>query len=152
MAGSDPRWKQTFDRLDRALGPRVNEIMRSDEVASLMALAQRGRRELEQRSEQASRRALHWFNLPAGSDVNRLLTEIAHLEREVRDLRKQLADRDRDRDREPARREPAKREPTKRQPTKREPTNREPTNRDQTKGDGRGTTARRGSRAGQGQA
>ena len=41
-------------------------------------------------SEQASRRVLHSLNLPAGSDVNRLLGQIALLEREVRDLRKEL--------------------------------------------------------------
>jgi phage host-nuclease inhibitor protein Gam len=35
---------------------------------------------------------LHLLNLPAGSDVNRLLVQIAALEREVRELRKRLED------------------------------------------------------------
>jgi hypothetical protein len=35
---------------------------------------------------------LHALNLPAGSDINRLLTQIAYVEREVRDLRKVIAD------------------------------------------------------------
>jgi hypothetical protein len=34
------------------------------------------------------------MNMPAGSDVNRLLTHIARLEREVRELRKQFTDVD----------------------------------------------------------
>ena len=88
MPRSDPLWKQAFDRLDRTLGERINEVARSEETATVVALVRRGQREFQRRAEQASRRSLHLFNLPAGSDVNRLLTQIAHLEREVRDLRK----------------------------------------------------------------
>jgi hypothetical protein len=89
-----PLWKQAFDAVDRRLGPRINELARSDDVATIAALAQRGRGEFGRRLEQTSRRALHLLNLPAASDVNRLLAHIARLEREVSDLRHQLADRE----------------------------------------------------------
>lgn len=90
---SAPKWKQAFDLVEKAIGPRLNAFARSEEFATLAALNRRTQVEVSRRLEHASRRALHVMNLPAGSDMNRLLTQIAHLEREVRDLRKQLGDR-----------------------------------------------------------
>ena len=94
MASSSPLWKQLFDAVDERLSPTINEMARSEDAATLAALGRRGRSEIDRRMEQASRRALHLFNLPAGSDVNRLLEHIARLEREVRDLRNLLTDRE----------------------------------------------------------
>ncbi len=94
MASSSPVWKQLFDAVDQRLSPTINEMARSEDAATLAALGRRGRSELDRRMEQASRRALHLLNLPAGSDVNRLLEHIARLEREVRDLRNLLTDRE----------------------------------------------------------
>ncbi len=94
MASSSPLWKQLFDAVDERVSPTINEMARSDEAAAFVALGRRGRSELDRRVEQMSRRALHLLNLPAGSDVNRLLEHIANLEREVRDLRKLLADKE----------------------------------------------------------
>jgi hypothetical protein len=87
-----PSWKQVFDAADRTLGGRVNEFARGENFAILAGLVTRSRSELAERSERASRQALHLLNLPAGSDVKRLLAQIGLLEREVRDLRKQLDD------------------------------------------------------------
>jgi|SRR5436309_1245414 hypothetical protein len=83
-------WKRLFDSVDRTVGSRVNEFARSEDFATMAALGRRAQTKLGQFSERASRRVLHSFNLPAGSDVNRLLGQIALLEREVRDLRKEL--------------------------------------------------------------
>lgn len=94
MAPTTPLWKQAFDAVDRRVGPSLNEAAQSDQMATAAALAVRSRREMQQRVEQVSRRVLHAFNLPAGSDINRLLDHIAQLEREVRDLREELADRE----------------------------------------------------------
>ena len=95
MASStSPLWKQLFDAVDERLSPAINEMARSDDAAALAALGRRGRSEFDRRMEQASRRTLHLLNLPAGSDVNRLLEHIARLEREVRDLRNLLTDRE----------------------------------------------------------
>lgn len=94
MASSSPLWKQLFDAVDERLSPTINELARSEDAATLAALSRRGRSEIDRRMEQASRRALHLFNLPAGSDVNRLLEHIGRLEGEVRDLRNLLTDRE----------------------------------------------------------
>jgi hypothetical protein len=92
MTNYPPPWKRVFDTLDRTVLTRVNELAQSEEVAALTVLGHRSRTGLAHFTEHTSRRVLHALNLPAGSDVNRLLSHIASLEREVRDLRKELAD------------------------------------------------------------
>jgi hypothetical protein len=92
MPSRTPLWKQVFDAVDQRVGPVIDELAGSEELATAAALARRGRSEVERRLEQSSRRVLHLLNLPAGSDVNRLLEHIARLEREVGDLRDLLAD------------------------------------------------------------
>lgn len=94
MATSSPLWKQVFDAVDQRLSPAIDELAQSDEAATLIALGRRSRSEVDRRMEQFSRRMLHLANLPAGSDVNRLLDHIASLEREVRELRNLLNDRE----------------------------------------------------------
>lgn len=104
MAGSSaPAWKQLFDAAERTIGTRINEFAKSENYAILVGLAARAQRDAAERTERLSRQFLHMANLPAGSDVNRLLGQIAKLEREVRDLRKQLDD-----DATPARRPTAR--------------------------------------------
>jgi hypothetical protein len=83
-------WKRLFDGLDRTVGTRVNDFARSEDFATMAALTKRTQTKVGQLSERVSRRVLHSFNLPAGSDVNRLLGQIALLEREIRDLRKEI--------------------------------------------------------------
>jgi hypothetical protein len=92
MATDTPLWKQLFDAADRTLGTRLNDFVRGENFAIVAGLATRTRSELTARSERVSRQWLHVLNLPAGSDVNRLLAQIGRLEREVRDLRKQIED------------------------------------------------------------
>lgn len=87
-------WKRLFDVVDERISPAVDELARSDELMTLTAVAGRGRSMVARRLERVSRRALHLLNLPAGSDVNRLLDHIARLEREVAALRARLEDRE----------------------------------------------------------
>lgn len=94
MASPTPLWKRLFDEADQRLSPTINQLAQSEDAATLVALGQRGRSELQRRLEQVSRRTWHLLNLPAGSDVNRLLEHIARLEREVGDLRSKLDDQE----------------------------------------------------------
>jgi hypothetical protein len=89
-----PLWKQLFDTVDKRFSPTINDFAKRDEVVALAALGLRSRTEIERTVERLSRRTLHFLNLPAGSDVSRLLQHIARVEAEVRDLRHQLGDRD----------------------------------------------------------
>jgi hypothetical protein len=52
----------------------------------------RAQSEVRRRSERTTRRLLHLWNLPAGSDVTRLLNEIGALQQQVRDLTRELND------------------------------------------------------------
>ena len=87
---NQPTWKRMFDELDRTVGARVNGFARSEDFAAMAALTKRTQTQFGRLIERSSRRWLHAFNLPAGSDVNRLLAQIALLEREIRDLRKEV--------------------------------------------------------------
>lgn len=74
------------------VGPALDGFARSEEFAALTAIRTRARQEAGRQLERTSRRLFHLVNLPAASDINRLLRQIALVEREVRELRKQLDD------------------------------------------------------------
>jgi hypothetical protein len=92
MAEPIPLWRKAFDAAEQAVAPHLEQAVRTDQFAIAVGVVQRVQTELRKRGERTSRQVLHLLNLPAGSDVNRLLAQIGSLEREVRELRKQLAD------------------------------------------------------------
>jgi hypothetical protein len=67
---------------------QLAKVTRTEGFAVTVGLLRTAQRDIARRSERASRHLLHLFNLPAGSDVTRVLAHIASLEREVRELRK----------------------------------------------------------------
>lgn len=91
---SIPMWKQAFDKAYGTVAPTIDELAKSEDLAIVVALVAKGREEMRRRFRDSTRRGLHFFNLPAGTDVHRLLEHIARLEGEVRQLRSQLSDRE----------------------------------------------------------
>ena len=91
MSGT-PRWQRQVGRVVNAVGPRLEAATKRDEFAIAVGLARNVQGTLVRRFERQSRRALHLFNLPAGSDVRALRNQIASLERQVRDLAKAVDD------------------------------------------------------------
>jgi hypothetical protein len=92
-----PLWRQTYDRIERAVAPRLEAGVRTGMFASTLATVTRARAELNRRGSQlagrlgeVSARGLHLVNLPAGDDVTRLRVEIRDLDQRVRDLTRQL--------------------------------------------------------------
>ncbi len=92
-----PLWRQVYDRVERAVAPRLEAGVQTGVFASTLATAAKARAELNRRgSELADRlgtvsaRGLHLVNLPAADDVTRLRAEILDLDRRVRDLSRQL--------------------------------------------------------------
>jgi hypothetical protein len=76
--------------VDAVVGPKLTEVVQSEVVGLGVAVGVRVKRGVAARAERVSRHALHAFNLPAGSDVRRLLAQVALVEREVRELGKTI--------------------------------------------------------------
>jgi hypothetical protein len=89
MAGK-PTWRKGVDGVDGVLGPAAETVVHHDAFGLTLAVVARVRREVTAQAERLSRQALHALNLPAGSDINRLLRSIASVEREVRELSKRV--------------------------------------------------------------
>lgn len=85
-----PRWRQGYDAIESMIGSQLEQLVRSDRFAQAAGVIVQVQRELEQRGSRLSRQVLHRLNLPAGSDVSRLLTEIGDLKTQVRQLTAQL--------------------------------------------------------------
>ena len=81
-----PLWRRSFDLVEQAVASRLESIVRTEGFAVAVGLSAQTQREIRRRTERATRRAWHLLNLPAGSDVTRLMSQIAELERQVRDL------------------------------------------------------------------
>lgn len=92
MAGDRPVVLRTVSKVDSFVAPTIEGIVQHEVVGLGMAVAVRFRRGLTQRTERLSRHVLHALNLPAGSDVRRLLAQLAMVEREVRELNKAVND------------------------------------------------------------
>lgn len=82
-----PAWRQLFDSLERAVAPGLEEITASSEFRDVLAVVAKWNAAVNERTERASRRMLHSWNLPAASDVRRLRRQIADLDQEVAALR-----------------------------------------------------------------
>ena len=90
MPVSRPVWRKGYDTVEGAVGPRLTALVRSDGFAIAVGLVSRTGQVVRSRSERATRRFLHFWNLPARSDVRRVLNEIGTLQHQVRELTEQL--------------------------------------------------------------
>lgn len=90
MAEDRPVWRQGFDTVEQTVAPRVTELVNSEQFAIAAGLVTRAQRTARRRAERTTRRLLHLVNLPAGSDVTRLLNEIGKLQAQVRELSRQV--------------------------------------------------------------
>jgi hypothetical protein len=92
-----PLWRQVYDRIERAVAPRLEDGVRTDMFAGTLATVTKARAELNRRGSQLAgrlgavrARGLHLVNLPAADDVTQLRVEIRDLDRRVQDLTRQL--------------------------------------------------------------
>jgi hypothetical protein len=84
------------DRIDRAVTPPVNNLVRTnvftDTVAAMTRLEVRLRRQVERQSTWL----LHKYNLPAAADIRKVRAQLAAVEARLRDVSEQLEDQQRD--------------------------------------------------------
>jgi hypothetical protein len=82
-----PLWRRAVDALDQQVTPRLVAVIDTEAFAIAAGLARTVQHDIVKRAERGSRYVLHVLNLPAGSDINRLLTHMASLERQFREVR-----------------------------------------------------------------
>jgi hypothetical protein len=85
-----PLWRQAYDAAERTVTPRMESLVRTPGFALGAALARRAQALARSSVRDVTARAWHLVNLPAGSDVYRLRSQIGALDREVRRLTVQL--------------------------------------------------------------
>lgn len=89
---SQPLWLKVIIKLERAIGEQVEKAVRSDTYFDLMAEGTRNRRRVVDTVEGVSKRCLHLFNIPAGTDVRRVREQLNRIERRLTDVSKDLED------------------------------------------------------------
>jgi hypothetical protein len=92
-----PLWLQAVHRLERAIGEPVETVVRSDLYFDTVATVSRVRRKAIGAVEGVSRRGLHLFNLPAGTDIRRMREQLARMERRLNQLSEDVGELDDDR-------------------------------------------------------
>lgn len=93
MADDRPAWRQGFDAIEAAVAPRLEGLVKSEQFQIAAGLVSAAQRDAQRRAERTMRRALHLWNLPAGSDVTRILNELGKLQRDVRELARRVDER-----------------------------------------------------------
>jgi len=91
MAASIPGWRKVVDTVERRAAGPLEDVVQHDAFGVALSIANRAVHAVRTQTERGSRRFLHLFNVPAASDVNRLLAHIAAVERELRELRTTVA-------------------------------------------------------------
>jgi len=81
-----PLWRRLYDTAERAVAPHLESVVRSEHFARGTALAGWAQATARARVEALSARMWHLANLPAGTDIARLRTQVGALDREIRRL------------------------------------------------------------------
>jgi hypothetical protein len=91
MSTGQPLWLKVVHRLERAVGEPVESAVRSDAYFDSVAQATRLRARAIGAVEGVSRRCLHLFNLPAGTDLRRVREQLGRMERRLNEINDELA-------------------------------------------------------------
>ncbi len=88
-----PHWRKSYDAVERLLAPPAEALVRTAQFAQFTAALFGVRRAVGNGMNGVGARVWHLMNLPAGTDVHRLRTQIGALDRDVRRLSLQLEQR-----------------------------------------------------------
>jgi hypothetical protein len=86
MADERAWWRRAFDAAEGAVAPPLEALVRSEEFARVTATLTWARATVRHGLADVSAAAWHLVNLPAGSDLARLRSQVGALDREVRRL------------------------------------------------------------------
>jgi hypothetical protein len=85
-----PWWKQAYDASEKRVAPGLASLLAKPEVMEALTLSMAVQRRARDDLAEFVRRQLHVWNLPAGTDVQKVSQQIAHLERQIRILDRRL--------------------------------------------------------------
>ncbi len=82
--------RQAFDAFERPLASASEAWVQSDGFMDALALTWKVQRRVARRVESGAATWLRLWGVPARGDVTRLVNQVAGLERQVRDLRREI--------------------------------------------------------------
>ena len=93
---SPPLWRVAFDTIERPVGAASEAWVQSDVFMDALATTWKVERRVAKEINRGLGLWLGLWNLPRRSDVTSLVTQVANLERQVRQLSRELERRGRD--------------------------------------------------------
>jgi hypothetical protein len=90
MSEARPLWRQLYDSASGSATPLVASLYGSEPFAVVVGAGTQVQQAVQSRVERVTRHVLHQLNLPAGSDVTRVLREISKLRSDVAALSDRL--------------------------------------------------------------
>jgi hypothetical protein len=91
---SPPLWRLAFDAIERPIGAAAETWVQSDVFMDTLALTWKVQRRFAREVHRGLGMWLGLWDLPRRSDVSALVTQIANLERQVRQLSREMERRD----------------------------------------------------------
>jgi multidrug resistance efflux pump len=90
-----PLWRKAYDAIERPLAAGSEAWIQSETFMDLATVGIRVQRRMLREAQQNTERWLHLWGFVSRADVLRLSNQVASLERQVRDLRREADQRDR---------------------------------------------------------
>ena len=81
------QWREIYDEWEKAVAPGLQQFTASDGFRDFMAASAKVTSAFTAEFERASRRWLHFWNLPAATDVRKLRQQVAAVDRELKGLK-----------------------------------------------------------------
>jgi hypothetical protein len=90
-----PLWRKAFDAIERPLAAGSEDWVQSETFMDLATHSFRIQRRILSEVQQSTERWLHMWGWVSRGDVLRLQNQVASLERQLRELRREAEERDR---------------------------------------------------------
>ena len=87
MASAKPLWRRAVDGAERRLAGPLEGVVHHEITSLALSIGSRAIAEVRSQADRASRAVLHAMNMPAVSDMNRLLEHVSKVEHEICELR-----------------------------------------------------------------
>lgn len=81
------QWREIYNQWEKAVAPGLQEFAASDGFRDFMAAGAKVTSAFTAEFERASRSWLHFWNLPAATDVRKLRQQVASIDREIKGLK-----------------------------------------------------------------